>query len=696
MVEHITGMLALIGVLSLLCQWVGWKLKLPAILPLLLCGLLLGPGLDILDPDAVFGDLLFPIISLGVAVILFEGALTLNFKEINEHGRMVTHLVSIGAFITWLCIAPAAHYLLGFDWPLACLFGALVVVTGPTVIVPMLRTVQPSAKLASILRWEGIVIDPIGALLAVLVYEYIAVTADPTTHVLYALGLTLAIGLGGGALAGYLVGVCLRRNVFPHYLKNTAVLTIMLGVFVGSNILQEEAGLLTVTVMGIWLANMRGVDIADILEFKETLTVLLISALFILLAARLDSSAMLDLGWGGILVLIVVMFIARPLSIWISGIGTSLTSADKWFLSWVAPRGIVAAAISSLFAIKLEALGFNGASSIVPLVFMIIIGTVVIQSLTAGTWANILGVKQGSAQGLLIFGASKFSRELAKQLQDKNIPVILADNNWDSIRQARMENIQVYFGNPASDHADTYMDLTCIGRVLIMSPYRQLNPLVSFHYQDLLGSEKVYGLNNAESSSARHQLSESYLQRLNLFGTNVSYAKIASIMAKGGTLKVNNITESFNYQSFIERYGETAIPLIYITKDKQVRVITSRVILEELPVGIELISLLPQEAQQQAEVQRQKDEQRLQQQKLDAEKQAEFITKEREFKHALDAQQRAIDKAYRKQQELAAFEEQQLQEVLDEERNALIHKERHEKNVEITQVLHNKKPRKEE
>ena len=601
MVERITAMLALIGVLSLFCQWVGWRLRLPAILPLLLCGLLLGPGLGVLDPDAIFGDLLFPIISLGVAVILFEGALTLNFKEIKDHGRMVTHLVTIGTLITWGCITVATHYLLNFDWLLALLFGALVVVTGPTVIVPMLRSVRPKAQLASILRWEGIVIDPIGALLAVLVFEYMAVAADPATHLLLALGSMLALGLGLGASAGYLVGQVIRHNLLPHYLRNTAVLTLMLGVFVGSNLLQEESGLLTVTVMGIWLANMRGVDIAEILEFKETLTVLLISALFILLAARLDSDAMLGLGWGGLGVLAVVLFIARPLSIWVSGYRTSLSRADKWFLSWVAPRGIVAAAVSSLFAIKLESAGMEGASTIVPLVFLIIIGTVVIQSLTASRWAKFLGVKAGSAQGLLLFGASKFSRELAKILVSKNVKVLLADNNWDNIRLARMDNIPVYFGNPASEHAETYMDLSGIGRLLVLSPYKQLNPLVSFHFQDFFGKTKVLGLNNAESGSARHQMSESYKERLCLFGENVSYARLASFMSKGALLKITNITENFTFEQYCKRYGETALPLVYITKEGKVVVVSGKE--TQFPNGIELISLLPVEAQEEAKIQ---------------------------------------------------------------------------------------------
>lgn len=594
MVEQITAMLGLLGVLSLFCQWLGWKLRLPAILPLLLCGLLLGPGLNILNPDTLFGDLLFPIISLGVAVILFEGALTLNFKEIKDHGRMVSNLVTIGTLITWTCIAVATHFLMGFAWEIALLFGALVVVTGPTVIIPMLRSVKPKSELARILRWEGIVIDPIGALLAVLVFEYIAVAADPTSHVLLALGYMLGIGLGFGSITGFIVGMIIKRHLLPHYLKNAGVLTIMLGVFVGSNLLQEESGLLTVTVMGVVLANMRDVDIADIIEFKETLTVLLISALFILLAARLDSQAMLALGWEGLALLAVVMLIARPLSVWICGIGTTLRRNDKWFLSWVAPRGIVAAAVSSLFAIKLETLGVAGANLIVPLVFLIIIGTVVVQSLTAGPWAKYLGVSAGSSQGLLIFGASLFSRELAKVLKSKNVTVTLADNNWDNIRLARMDNLPVYFGNPTSEHASNFLDLTGIGRLLVMSPYRQLNPLVSFHYQDLLGFKKVYGLNNNDGNSARHQLSEMYLERLCLFGESVSYAKLASLMSKGALIKSTSITDNFKFTDFMTRYGECAIPLIYLQAGK-VNIITGAS--DSLVSGIELISLIPIEAQ---------------------------------------------------------------------------------------------------
>lgn len=597
--EKISATLALLGILSLFCQWLGWKLRLPAILPLLIAGLILGPALGVLNPDELFGNLLFPIISLGVAVILFEGSLTLNFKEIKNHGRMVTSLVTVGAAVTWVCVTLAAYWLVGFSFEIAMLFGALVVVTGPTVIVPMLRSVKPTSKLASILRWEGIVIDPLGALIAVLVFEYIAYSSESGNHVLMALGLMLSVGFGLGALSGFVVGTVLRKNMLPHYLQNTAVLTIVLAVFVGSNLLREESGLLTVTVMGIWLANMRGVDIAEILEFKETLTVLLISALFILLAARLDSSAMLDLGWGGLGLLLVVMFIARPLSIWISAIGSSLQSNDKWFLSWVAPRGIVAAAVSSLFAIKLENLGYEGAQHIVPLVFLVIIGTVVVQSLTAGRWAKWLGVAAGSNQGVLIFGASPFARDLAKVLQARQFRTVLADTNWDNIRLARMDNIPVYFGNPASEHAENYLDLTGIGRVFIISPYRQINPLVSFHFQDVYGMHKVFSLNSSEASSARHQMSETHVKQLSLFGEHVSYAKLSSLVAKGAVIKTTNITENFTYQHFVSRYGDGALPLLYI-KDKKIQVITGNAGVATIPADVELVSLISAHALQEA------------------------------------------------------------------------------------------------
>jgi NhaP-type Na+/H+ or K+/H+ antiporter len=417
------ALLVAVGLLSIACQYLAYKVKLPAILPLLICGILLGPTFGLLNPDALFGDLFFPLVSLSVAIILFEGALTLKFEDLAGHGSMVRNLCTVGAAVTWAVATPVAHYALGMSWQMAFLFGAIVTVTGPTVIVPMLRSVRPSAKVANILRWEGIVIDPVGALLAVLVYEYVIAAQDAWTHTLMTFGLVLVVGLGLGAIMGYFLGMVVRKNWVPHYLQNTAVLTLMLGAFAISNAIAHESGLLTVTVMGMWLANMKDVDVDDILEFKETLSVLLISALFILLAARLDFGSILQVGWGAILVLFAIIFIARPISVLVSSVGAGLKWRELALLSWIAPRGIVAAAVSALFALKLEELGYAEADLLVPMVFLVIIATVVLQSLTAVHVAKFLNQRAPTPNGLLIFGGSKFARLFALEMMDKNIPV---------------------------------------------------------------------------------------------------------------------------------------------------------------------------------------------------------------------------------------------------------------------------------
>lgn len=558
-------LLVTVGLLSIGCQYLAWRLRVPAILPLLLTGIAIGPGLGLLDPDALFGDLLFPLVSLSVAIILFEGALTLKRDDLGGHGRMVRNLCTLGAVVTWAICTPVAHYALGLSWELAFLFGAIITVTGPTVIMPMLRTIRPSARIANILRWEGIVIDPIGALLAVLVYEYIVATQDALTHTLLTFGQTLAIGLITGAAGGQLLGLMLRHNWMPPYLRNIAVLTLMLGAFAGSDALAHESGLLTVTVMGIWLANMKNVDIEPILEFKETLTVLLISALFIILAARLDFGALLQLGWGAVIVLAVVLFVARPAAILISALGTDLTPKEKALLAWIAPRGIVAAAVSSLFALKLEEIGFSEANRLVPMVFLVIITTVVLQSLTAVRLTEWLGLRSRSPNGFLLFGANPFSRLIAADLIGKGYPVLIADTNWEAIREARMANIPVYYGNPISEHARRTLDLSGIGRVLVLSPYRQLNPLVTFHFEYTLGKGTVAGLSLGDTESrASHQMSEYYSSKLGLFSETATYGRLASLVARGATLKTTRLSDSFSLDDYQKTHGARALPLYAI------------------------------------------------------------------------------------------------------------------------------------
>ena len=604
MVELQLISLASIGVISLICQWVAWRLRLPAILFLLLAGMLVGPGLGLLSPDKLFGDLLFPIVSLAVAVILFEGSLTLKFKELQDHGKMVRNLLISGTLVTWLIGTIASRLLVDISWAVATLFGAIVVVSGPTVIMPLLRAVRPNARIRNILKWEGIVIDPIGALLAVLVFEFAISSGlgseQAAEHILMTFGSTLLLGTVLGCSAGYYLGAALRSRWLPQFLQNAATLTFMLGVFAFSNFLVHESGLLTVTIMGIWLANMKGVPVEEILEFKESLSVLLISALFILLAARMEFSMLTVLGWGPLWVILILMFVARPLAVWLAAIKTDLSWQEKLFLGWIAPRGIVAAAVSALFAFKLEQAGYEDANALVSMVFLVIMVTVIVQSISSKRLARVLDVRESNNNGYLFIGANAVARLLAKALVAKNIKVVLADTSWINVRAARMENLSVYYGNPVSEHAENNLDLAGIGHVLVVSPYKQLNTQSTYHYLDLYGEGRVLGLPEGDQSvRASHQSSEKYVKTRNHFDENATFARLASLISKGATIKTTQLTSEFTFDDYVKKHGPRLTLLFAIKPDKQVVPVSqkSHVTPQE---GWDIVSLI-QPASEQAE-----------------------------------------------------------------------------------------------
>lgn len=573
MVEHQIVVLASIGVVSLVCQWIAWRLRLPAILFLLVAGIFMGPFLGYLDTDALLGDLFFPIVSLAVAVILFEGSLTLKFSEMQEHGKMVRNLLGTGMIVTWVVASVVSHLALDLSWGVAALFGSIVVVTGPTVIMPLLRAVRPNGRISNILKWEGIVIDPLGALLAVLVFEFVISAGEggALSHTFITFGSTLVLGAALGCGSGYLLGSALRNRWLPQFLQNAGSLTFMLGVYALSNFLVLESGLLTVTVMGIWLANMKGVPVDDILEFKESLSVLLISALFILLAARIDFGALASLGLGPVWVLLTLMLIARPVAVWLAAIGTDLTWQEKTFLSWVAPRGIVAAAVSALFAFKLEEVGHAGASVLVPLVFMVILVTVITNSLTASPLAKLLKVNEVASNGFLFIGANAVARQVAKAFAAKGIPVVMTDTSWENVRAARMDNLRVYYGNPVSEHAENNLDLSGIGNTMAMSPYRQLNTLATYHYLDLMGADRVFGLSEGDQDArASHQSAEKYVRTRKQFDESVTFAKLASLLSQGASVKVTQLSGAFSYQDYQSQYSGRATPLFAISPLQEV------------------------------------------------------------------------------------------------------------------------------
>ena len=374
--------LAGIALISLLAQWLAWSVRVPAILFLLLSGLLLGPVTGLLDPDQLLGDLLFPLVSLSVAIILFEGALTLHLTELKGIGKVVRNLCSTGMVTSFAVIGAASYFLLGLDWRVAMVLGAVLVVTGPTVIAPMLNVIRPVREVDKILRWEGIVIDPIGALFAVLVFEAVRLGSqgDLVGHTLLALAKTVGVGSLIGVGAGWLTTLLIRKDWLPVSLHKFGVLALVLVTFTLSDWLSHESGLLAVTVFGIWLANQEGLDLEEVLAFKEDLAVILISSLFILLAARLDLAQLWQLGPMVLALLCVVQFVARPLCILVSTRGSDLPWRARALLAWIAPRGIVAAAVSASFAISMHEAGIEDADKLVPLVFAVIIFTVVLQS----------------------------------------------------------------------------------------------------------------------------------------------------------------------------------------------------------------------------------------------------------------------------------------------------------------------------
>lgn len=560
--------IALILMAGMLAQWLAWRLKQPSILFLLLLGIVAGPVTGVVDPDHIFGELLFPAISLGVALVLFEGALTLRFADLRGHGSSVFSLVTWGAMLNWLLIAGGVWLLVDLSWPLALLFGALVVVTGPTVIMPLLRTVKPSHGVANILRWEGILIDPIGALLAVLVFEVII--AEGSGNFWLFLAKELVSGVAIGALGALFLAQLLKRHWLPEYLHNVFTLALVLTVFTLSNTAAEESGLLAVTVMGIWLANTKGIDLEEILSFKESLSVLIISTLFIVLAARVDLTLIAGLGWSAVGIIVVIM-LARGAMVFASTWRTDLRWQERSLLAWIAPRGIVAAAVSALFALRLEEMDYEGAALLPAMTFLVIIVTVLLQSLSARWLARRLGVR-AEDNGILIVGGNPVALAIAKALNGRGFRSRVASSNWQEVQAARMAGIDAYFGNPVSAHADRHLDLLGVGHMFAVSLRPALNTLAAIKFQKELGRGRVFSLRNAEEkdTSEKSRMVEN-LRVARLFGEAVSVEDMASLLSQGGEIKSTKLSEEFTLDDFNHRYGD-ALKLFAINPKGQLRI----------------------------------------------------------------------------------------------------------------------------
>lgn len=576
MQEQILLALAGILLLGMGCQWLAWRVKLPAILFLLTCGFLVGPILGWLHPKALFGDMLSPFITLAVAVILFEGSLTLQFSKIAGLEKIIRNLITIGALITWAITTLATRWIMDLPWELCLVFGAIMVVTGPTVIAPMLRTVRPGKNLARVLRWEGILIDPLGACLAVMAFQFVVAKGYDGSFFsgLLVFGKVLVVGLSLGAIAGYVFGLVLKRYLIPDFLRSVSTLAVVCGVFTLSNMLEGESGLLTVTIMGIWMANSNIPNLGAIHAFKESLSILLISSLFIILPARIDLSGFTVIGWASLGVLAVIQFVARPIAAQICSIGSKLTTGERHLLCWIAPRGIVSAAVISIFASKLTKIGYTQASELVPLTFIIIMGTIVLQSATAGPLARWLGAAEPEPNGFLIIGAQELGRTLAVKLEQMGYRTLLADQDWSAIREAAMRGLATYWGNPVSEHADSNLDLTGLKYLLAISPQHETNLLVMHYYRPEFDPTDIYTIRSQSHSPVEEKNRLKHVGRY-LFDGQVTYEDVQAFLRQGASIRTTLLTPEYTFSDYQRQGDHKRLPIFVIDTSGRIAIFSS-------------------------------------------------------------------------------------------------------------------------
>ena len=577
MTENLIVGLAAIVFSGIFAQWLAWRIRIPSILLLLFFGLLIGPILGFVKPDELFGDLLFPLVSLAVGIILFEGGLGLRLRDLSGIRSVVRNLISIGALVTWVVGAAAAYFIVGLDLSLSLILGAILVVSGPTVILPLLRDIRPEGNVGSVLRWEGILIDPVGATLALLVFDTVlqtnirSATGEAVIDLLQIIIIGAALGWAGARILSFL----LTRYLIPDHLQNAFTLMTVIVVFGISNLLAPESGLLATTVMGMVLANQNAVSIKRIIEFKEDLGVLLTSSIFVLLAARLQIGDILGLGWPALAFLAVIILIARPLSVFLSTLRTPLQNKEKVFLAWMAPRGIVAAAVASIFAIELSHLGYPNADKLVSLTFVVIIGTVVVYGLTAGPLARRLGLAEMDPQGLLLVGAHRWSRNLAMVLMNAGFKTVLVDTNTRNVGLAQEEGLRAYCGNILYEDFIEEINLGGIGRMLALTPNDEINALASLHMADVFGRSNVYQLPLQPNNTSLQESVPEYLVGRLLFGQGVTYRELNDRLNVGWTLNVIELTDEFDFAAFSETCADYATPMFVLRSDHSLVVLTA-------------------------------------------------------------------------------------------------------------------------
>ncbi|MFD1036958.1 cation:proton antiporter [Virgibacillus byunsanensis] len=575
MVPSILFEIMLIGLLGIGSQWLAWRYRMPAIVIMSITGLLVGPIFGLMNPEEDFGNLYNPIISVAVAIILFEGALNLSFKELRGLGKPVFRISTVGAFLAWILGSLTAHYIAGLSWAVAFVIGGLFIVTGPTVIMPLLRQSKLKPRPAKILKWEGIIVDPIGALLAVFAFEIIAfLTAnnpDGTALMMFFAASIFAAILGWAFGRG--IGWMFETGHIPEFLKSPAVFIVVILCFTIADEIMHETGLLSVTAMGVTLANMGISSVADMRHFKENITILLISAIFIMLTASLQIETLLQMFSPNILgYVLLMMFIVRPLSIFISTIGTGLSLNEKVLVGWIAPRGIVALTVSSYFASILTEAGYEDANILTTLTFGLVFFTVCAHGFSVGWLSKKLHLSMEGRPGTLIVGSNRFTAELAKSLMKAKSPVIIVDSSWERLQHARKTGIPFYHGEMLSEQTEYHLDTIPYEYLIAATEYHSYNALVCTTFMP------EYGRTNVFKVSPFHQLRNNNVEDIVdkvagriLFKQEVSVDDLCSRLSSGYVFRQTVLTEKYKYKQYLEDREDTTVLLYFIKPSGQIK-----------------------------------------------------------------------------------------------------------------------------
>lgn len=584
------------AVLGVLAQWVAWRIRVPAIILLLGAGLLAGPVTGFVRPAEDFGRLLGPIVGLSVALILFEGGLSLRWYELRTAARGVRRLVFPAVPIAWGLGALAARFVGGLSWPVSVLLGAILVVTGPTVILPLLRHARLKRRPASYLKWEGILNDPIGALLAVLVFQFLShpgpggATGGLFLGVLLTAAMAAALGIGGGLL----LGGAFRRGFVPEYLKAPVLLASALLVTEAANLVQPEAGLAAATMLGIVLGNRRLPSMEEMRRFKEYVAVLLVSGVFVLLTAGLDPALLLDLSPRNWLLLLALLLVVRPATVMLSTIGAGMELPERLLVAWIAPRGIVAAAVAAAFAPALLEQGHGDARLLVPLVFSFVFLTVTLHGLTIGWLGRRLGLAAGGRSGVLLVGASPFSVDLGRELGEAGVPVLLADSSWHRLRPARMAGIPVRFGEIVSERSEETLDVAELSVLLALTSSDAYNALVCTRFATEFGRDRVYQLPLLDSGEDDPRGLHHSMRGKIAFGPDARYEDLVSRHYRGFEIRRTKITEAYRDAEARRGAGEGSVRLLLVRESGEVTIETERAPLAPAP-GDVLFTLAPPE-----------------------------------------------------------------------------------------------------